>query len=234
MTKTNRLTIGAAVAALTIGLALGGTAAAQTTSDQEHNAHHPGGTAAPASPAPAPAQAPRAGVPGMTGGQGMPVQGGPGAPQGGMPGMMGGDMGRRMEMMQRQMSGPGMMGGPGAMSAFRHVEGVLAYIRAELRITDAQQPQWNAFADAVRANMDKLRQAYAQAMQSAGQPATAPEQMERRIALLSAQLDAARSLEAAARPLYAALSDEQKRSADELTAEHFRSMRGMPMRGMMP
>ena len=33
-----------------------------------------------------------------------------------------------------------------------HVEGRLAFLKTELKITDAQLPLWNAVADAVRAN----------------------------------------------------------------------------------
>ncbi|WP_149536741.1 Spy/CpxP family protein refolding chaperone [Siccirubricoccus phaeus] len=243
---TNRLTSNAITAALAASLALGGAAGARAQSAQEHGAHHPGGSAAQATPAPAPAPGPaqqqrgtpgmmggqgtpmpgmQGGMPGTMGSQGMPMPGAPGGQQGGMPGMMGGDMGRMMEMMHRMMAARGMMGGPGAMRHFERIDAHLAYVRTLLRITDAQAPQWNAFADASRAAADKLRQAYAQAMQAAGQPATAPALLERRIALLSAQLEAMRTFAAATQPLYTALSDEQKRAADELLAEHLRDMR---------
>jgi hypothetical protein len=49
--------------------------------------------------------------------------------------------------------------------------------------------------------------------------------MERRIDLVSAQLEAMRGVAAAVGPLYAALSEEQRRTSDELMAEHFRTMR---------
>ena len=209
-------------AALAIALGLGGGALAQQPQqggDQDHTAHHPDtAQATPPAQPPASAQPP---APAQRGAPGMPMmgQGGPG----GM--MMGGDMGRMMQMMQRMMAAQGGIGGPGAMQPFRRVEGQLAFFRAELHITDAQTPQWNAFADAVRAATEKLRQSYAQAMQPAGERTTAPDQLERRIALLSAQLDATRSVAAVARPLYAALTEEQKRTADELMAEHLRDMR---------
>ncbi|WP_337877500.1 Spy/CpxP family protein refolding chaperone [Elioraea sp.] len=137
------------------------------------------------------------------------------------------------------MMGPGMMGmmmgprggamGPDALRHFERIEAHLAYVRAALRVTDAQMPQWDAFAEAARAAAGELRQAYAQAVQAAAQPASAPTQLERRAALLSAQLEATRAVAAAAAPLYAALSDEQRRTADELLAEH---LRGMRMRGL--
>ncbi len=139
-------------------------------------------------------------------------------------GMMGGDMGRMMhQMLQDRMA-------VAAMQPFRRIEGQLAYFRAELRITDAQAQPWNAFADAVRAQADRLRQATQQAMTGATDPGPAPQQMERRIGLLTAHLEAMRAVAAAARPLYAALSEEQRRTADALMAEHFRGMRmGMRM-----
>ncbi len=116
-----------------------------------------------------------------------------------------------------------------AMQPFRRIEGQLAHFRAELRITDAQAQPWSAFADTVRVQAERLRQATQQAV-TATEPGPAPQQMERRIALLSAHLEAMRAVAAAATPLYAALSEEQRRTADELMAEHFRGLRmGMRM-----
>ena len=117
------------------------------------------------------------------------------------------------------------MAAQGAMRPLQRVEGQLAYFRTELRITEAQAPQWNAFADTVRAAADRLRQAMAQDTSASGQALTAPALLERRIASLSLQLETTKAVVAAAGPLYAALSDEQKRTADELMAEHLRDMR---------
>ncbi|MGK7865459.1 Spy/CpxP family protein refolding chaperone [Falsiroseomonas sp. E2-1-a4] len=220
--------------ALGMALALG-TAYAQAPAqdDQDHSAHHPPGSEVQAQatpPAPAPVVPPQPGRP-ATPGMGMaPGQAGqpgmgmmPG--QGGQPGMMGGDMGQMMQMMQRMMAMRQGGMSPAAMRAFDRIEGQLAYFRTELRVTDAQMPQWNAFADAVRTQSQTLRQAYMQAMQSAGQPTPAPAQLERRATLLRAQLDATQAIAPATSALYGTLSDEQKRLADELMAEHLRDMR---------
>jgi hypothetical protein len=51
-------------------------------------------------------------------------------------------------------------------------------------------------------------------MQQAGQPARVPAQLEHRIATLSVLLETTRAIAAAA-ALYAALSSEQKHTADE-------------------
>ena len=52
-------------------------------------------------------------------------------------------------MMGYGAMGPGMMGGSAetmcsAMAS--HIEGRLGYIKAELKVTDAQEPLWNAYA----------------------------------------------------------------------------------------
>ncbi|GEM_PF-656223 len=207
-----KLSMFTAVGIFAVGLAGTAFAQAPAPAGAVPHSHHPEAPAGAPQPAPPAAQ------------RGTPAPGmmGPGG------GMMGGDMGRMMQPMMQQMM-QGRMAAA-AMQPFRRIEGQLAYFRAELRITDAQAQPWNAFADAVRAQAERLRQATQQAMSGAAEPGPAPQQMERRIALLAAHLEAMRAVAAAATPLYAALSEEQRRSADELMAEHLRGMqRGMRM-----
>jgi hypothetical protein len=68
--------------------------------------------------------------------------------------MPGGPMGGAGEMpmmgMMRMMMGQDGMGGMSMMAG--HVEGRLAFLKTELKITDAQLPLWNAVADAIRAD----------------------------------------------------------------------------------
>ena len=92
------------------------------------------------------------------------------------------------------------------------------------RIADSQWPRWDALTDAIRASAERPRQVYG-AAQVAGQPAMAPAQMERRIAALPLLSEAIRAVAAATGPLYAALSNEQERTADELLAERLQGMR---------
>jgi hypothetical protein len=103
------------------------------------------------------------------------------------------------------------------------VEARLAYLKTALKITDAQQPQWNAFADVARklaGERDQQVQARrAQMAQGAGhEKPTAIARMERqqqRHAAAAARLNALLAVE---RPLYAALTADQKAIADELLA----------------
>lgn len=133
--------------------------------------------------------------------QGIPMMGG--QQMGGMP-MMG---------MMRMMIGQNGMGQIGMAG---HVEGRIAFLKTELKITDAQQPLWNAVADAMRANAKEMTDMMPM-MRSMMQPsATLPEKLAAREKMMTANLDAFRKLEAAVEPLYAALNDDQKKTADEL------------------
>ena len=69
------------------------------------------------------------------------------APAQGMP-MTGGQQMVRMMAMMRMMMGQNAMA--------EHVEGRIAFLKTELKITDAQQPLWNAVADAMRANAKEM------------------------------------------------------------------------------
>ena len=44
------------------------------------------------------------------------------------------------------------------MAAIDRIEGRIAFLRAELKITESQASAWNAFADALRTNSQKLGQ----------------------------------------------------------------------------
>ena len=100
-----------------------------------------------------------------------------------------------------------------------HIEGRLAYLKAELKITDEQLPQWNAFVAAARASAtqmnDMMKQGSAMMMPGGSQP-TLPQRLDLAEKHMSAHLEMLRKLKSALLPLYTSLSDEQKRSADAL------------------
>ena len=109
-----------------------------------------------------------------------------------------------------------------------------AFLRTELKITDAQAGVWNAFADALRANAKKLGEVRASMMpQSAAGQQQAPTLIERLDAQerwMLARLEGTRTMKSALSKLYESLSDDQKKSANELLAPHM----GMGMMAMMP
>jgi hypothetical protein len=151
--------------------------------DEQHDPHHPRGT-------PAAAAAPPAGM------------------QGGM--MGGSDSGMPMMGMMRMMMGGDGMAGMQMMA--QHVEGRIAFLKTELKITDPQLPLWNAFAQAMRDNATTMQGA----MIGMGQGSALPDKLAGREKMLTSRLEVVRKLKAAADPLYATLSADQKKTADEV------------------
>jgi len=137
-------------------------------------------------------------------------------PAAGMQGMSGNQMGGAggrpmmgMRPMMRGQDGMGMMAG--------HVEGRLAFLKTELKITDAQLPLWNAVADAIRTDAKSMSEMMSGGMMGSSQTtATLPEKLALHEKMMTTHLEALRRLKAAVDPLYAALGPEQKKSADEL------------------
>ena len=135
---------------------------------------------------------------------------------------------------QMPMMSPGQMMGQYGMMGMQmmaqHVEGRIAFLKTELKITDAQLPQWNAFAQAMRDAATAM-----QGMQSTmmgmmnQQGGTLPDKLAAQEKFLADRLEAIRKLKTAAGPLYAALSDDQKKSADELMIGPMGVMMGMGM-----
>lgn len=121
--------------------------------------------------------------------------------QGAMMNMMAGAQGPMMGSMARSMMAP------------ERIEGRIAFLRTELRITAAQQRAWDAFADVLRTDVRTMTEMRGAMMR----PADAlPERIAAYERLLAARLDGLRRLKVALEPLYAALDDVQKQTADEL------------------
>ena len=94
-----------------------------------------------------------------------------------------------MNMMETMHAAKMMGPGIGGMATIDRVEGRIAFLRAELKITDAQANTWNAFADALRANAKKLGEVRASMMGKPGemqQPApTMADRLDRQEWLLA-------------------------------------------------
>ena len=159
---------------------------------------------------------------------------------GGMGGMMGprqgGMMGQGGMMNQRQgsmmdqdgkpdgcptdMMGPGGHGmGKGMKHGTMHsvpmMEARLAYIKADLAITDAQMATWDAYAAAVRARHSTMENMHAD-MMKAKESGNVVERMDARIKAMETMVDSLKTLKPATEALYAVLTDEQEKKADQL------------------
>ena len=129
-------------------------------------------------------------------------------PSAAMPGCMMPEAEGGMPMMRM------MMGQGGMPMMAKRIEGRLAFLKTELKITDAQLPLWNAVAQAMRDDASTM-QAIPHPMMGMNNAATLPDKLAGRETMLAARLEAVRKLKAATDPLYAALTADQKKTADD-------------------
>jgi hypothetical protein len=142
----------------------------------------------------------------------------PGRAMGGMAMMSRGLTGGMMagSMMDGMMDGAGMMGFGGMMTD--HVEGRIAFLKTELKITDPQTTAWNAFADALRASAKRMGEVRQTMMRSNATSVSVVEILDARERMLSGALESTRAIKASFAALNAKLSDEQRKTAAELFA----------------
>ena len=113
---------------------------------------------------------------------------------------------------------PGTPGRQAMCQMDQHIDGDLAYLKAELKITEVQAMQWNIFAQAFRAEREKRARHCKEAMGQAREMRSASlldtvKMAEDQLAL---RLDSLRAMKVATQPLYDSLSREQKKTADEV------------------
>jgi LTXXQ motif family protein len=161
-------------------------------------------------------------------------------------------MGQQVPMMNQGMMNQGMMNygvmGHGMMPMMdpsQHIEGRLAFLKTELKITEAQAPQWTAYAEALRANAKRMGQLMTEMMSSGmmnygmvngnpggmtqGQPGTMmslPDRLAWAEQHMAAHMEMLQAIKGPTEELYAVLSAEQKHVADQI-------MGPMGMMGMM-
>jgi hypothetical protein len=116
---------------------------------------------------------------------------------------------------------PGMMGGaswPAMCTAMAgHIEGRLAYVKTELKITEPQESLWNAYAAAARdSTSTMLARCTTMMSRHSGSTTSLPDRLDQNEQLVTAQLDAMRAMNRALKPLYASFTETQKQTADQL------------------
>ena len=99
------------------------------------------------------------------------------------------------------------------------VDGRIAFLKAELKITPTQETQWQRVAGAMHENANSLDQAIKTVRQDRGSmDAVQRLALREQFAKVRAENDA--RLLAAFKPLYASLSPEQQQVANQLVAPH--------------
>jgi hypothetical protein len=99
------------------------------------------------------------------------------------------------------------------------VDGRIAFLKAELKITPAQEAQWQPVAAAMRENASALDQSITTARQNRT-GTDAVQRLESREQFAKVRADNDARLLAAFKPLYASLSPEQQQMANQLVGAH--------------
>jgi hypothetical protein len=130
--------------------------------------------------------------------------------------------------------GPGMMGRgwPGARGGMMGMgcpmlgfgdddegasfaEGRIAFIKAELGITDAQKSAWDGYVQALKTNLASM-QAMHQQMRTLFEAKSPVERLDARIATMEGRLSALKEMKPALATLHETLDVKQREAADEL------------------
>jgi hypothetical protein len=110
-------------------------------------------------------------------------------------------------------SAPATASAPAAKQGHeRNVEDRIAYLHAQLKITSAQESQWNTFADVMRSNGETMGQLFQQRRAATSQSAI--DDMKQYAQIAQAHADGMKKLVDAFDPLYSSFSPEQKKQAD--------------------
>ncbi len=150
---------------------------------------------------------------------------------------IGGNVKAQQSEVQQTQPGPGYRMGPSMMGGWgmRHwmggddqdapmctrmasnIDGRLAFLKTELKITEGQESLWTAYAKAARDNATNMA-ARCTTMMGENGPArlSLPDRLDLREQFMAAQLESLRTLNKALKPLYAALDDNQQKAANEL------------------
>ncbi len=99
------------------------------------------------------------------------------------------------------------------------VETRITDLKTKLKITDAQSSQWEAVANVMRDNAKEAQARYDEREANGGQ-ATAIDDLKHYAAAAQGHADGLKKMEAAFETLYSAMSDDQKKNADMVFAQH--------------
>jgi hypothetical protein len=110
---------------------------------------------------------------------------------------------------------PGPWGrGPDAM--LDRVDGRLAFIKTELKITEAQTPAWNKLAEAVGGAAKSHNERMRAVISGQERAKTAIERLDLQEQFMTIRLDEVKQIKGALKGLYDVLSEEQKKEADRI------------------
>jgi protein CpxP len=106
------------------------------------------------------------------------------------------------------------------------VEQRIAQLHAQLKITPDQESKWNAVAQAMRDNAANMEKLVAEKRQKGPQNMTAVDDLQTYQEFAQAHVDGLKNLTSSFKSLYGAMSDDQKKNADQVFAKFSRGAPG--------
>ncbi|MFZ2003881.1 MAG: Spy/CpxP family protein refolding chaperone [Stellaceae bacterium] len=98
------------------------------------------------------------------------------------------------------------------------VEQQITRLHSELKITSDQESKWNSVAQAMRDNAANMQKLIGEKQQQTASNATAVDVLEANQQFVQAHLDGLKNFTSAFKSLYDSMSDQQKKSADQMFA----------------
>ena len=142
------------------------------------------------------------------------AQGGPGRMMeergGGMWGNDGWGMGMGMGMWGR---GPSSRGPDWMLDC---IEGRLAFLKTELKITEAQTAAWSQLADVIRTAAKHHNERMKTAFSGDQRSKSLPDRLDAQEQFISIRLEEIKQIKGSLKNLYAVLSEAQKKEADDM------------------
>ncbi|ACE99631.1 hypothetical protein IP86_17340 [Rhodopseudomonas sp. AAP120] len=121
---------------------------------------------------------------------------------------------KMMEQMHGKMGPSSGAAASGPADVTERLEGRIAFLKAELQISDKQAADWNQLADALRSSRQHLLEA--RKLLVMDDKVTGSERLDHYEHHLSERLEAIKSARAAFNRLYGSLNDGQKQTADAI------------------
>jgi Spy/CpxP family protein refolding chaperone len=121
--------------------------------------------------------------------------------------------------------------GGNSLSPAARVEGRLAALRVELKITPNQESAWKTFADRSRKQAEGMPARHEEMRSQMKADLPAPERLAQHTAFAKQRVASMENMTAAVTDLYAVLTPEQKKTADQLLARGPRDGDGHGNRG---
>jgi len=103
------------------------------------------------------------------------------------------------------------------------VEQRITQLHADLKITPDLESKWNSVAQAMRDNATNMDKLMAEKRQQAPQNMTAVDDLQTYQEFTQAHLDGLKNLTSSFKSLYSAMSDQQKKNADQVFAKFNRA-----------